>query len=1170
MTENLTPSPETRRPTAGRAGERRIVTVLFCDVAGSTALAENLDPEVWADIMNEAFEYFNEPVYRYGGTVARLMGDGALSFFGAPLAHEDDPERAILAGLAIVEGTRKLREELRREYGMDFNVRVGINTGPVVVGNVGTAQAGEYTAMGDAVNIAARMEQTAEPGVVQIARDTYELVVPLFDVETLGGTDVKGKSEPVSAYRVIRARAAPGRLRDIPGRSAALVGRDGEVEALRQILTKVSQGSGGIVCLIGEAGIGKSRLLDELQAEWRKLGADDASWVVSHGVSYDAARPYGLFMQRVRQVYGIEDNDSPVVVRDKFAKTPEGLPSQVQALVVGAVEALFAVGTDSDGPRLQGEALQHELYEACHSMWRAAASNGPTVLVLDDLHWADPASVELMIDTFPLVEELPLLILCSFRPERQSPAWRLKQAAETDYPHRYTEIQLNALSDEDCDVLFGNLLALSDAPPQIRQMILAKAEGNPLFLEEFTRTLIDMGAVTRDEGGMHWRKETEIETIPIPGNLQTLLISRIDRLEEDARHTLQLGSVIGRSFYHRVLKLVSDSSSALDKHLSTLQRAELIQEASRVPELEYMFRHDLTREAAYTSILFRRRREFHRRVGEAVEDLFSERLHEQAHRLAQHFYEAGDRERALKYSAMAGDASARLYANDEAITHYARAIELAREGDASPRQLIDLYTARGRAQEISGRYDDALSGYAELEALGRERGDAALELAALIPTVTVHSTPNARADTARARVLSERSLALAQQVKDRDSEARILWNLMLIELLSEDDFHKALEYGEQSLTIGRQHNLRERIAFTLHDMARGYSAIGRFAQTREALDESRELWRDLGTVPMLGDSLNFSAVGLYAEGRFDEADERLAESLAVSRSIDNPVLQGVALQTMAVIHLERGDIDSALAALEDGIAIEGATTALLRSTLAAVYGLLGAADLGLEQARVSLEFARDNPWWHKHALASLALAHLNSGDLDQAEATLRPLYEDAGMESKRNLNFIGTISALPSLLRCEIAMARQDYNRVLHYTSDAVEGAAEGRMRIFLPDRLRLRGQALLALGRVGEARAAFAEAHTEAEAQGSKRALGAILTAMSRVEALEGNQDESKRLLNRASDVIDYIVDRCAHSGVTGQFFESLGPLVTLRPLSKRYLPRSGSQTLRHYAPTP
>ena len=360
------------RTSGGMQSERRVVTMLFCDVVGSTAAAGTLDPEEWAEVMNRAFEYLITPVYRYEGTLARLMGDAILAFFGAPIAHEDDPQRAVLAGLDIIQGIHPYNEEVKRRWGLDFQVRVGINTGLVVVGEVGSDMYVEYTAMGDAINLAARMEQTAQPGTVQIAADTYRLVAPLFESEDLGGIEVKGKSERVSAYRVIGPKAVPGRLRGIEGLSAPLIGRDSEISVMRQVLEKLGQGSGGIVCLIGEAGIGKSRLLDELHAEWEKIAGNGAPWIVSHGVSYDTTRPYALFIQRVRQMYGVEDNDSLDLVREKIAKTPPRFPPQVHTLVIRAVEELWAVGTDSDGPQLQGEALQHGLYEACHNMWRAA------------------------------------------------------------------------------------------------------------------------------------------------------------------------------------------------------------------------------------------------------------------------------------------------------------------------------------------------------------------------------------------------------------------------------------------------------------------------------------------------------------------------------------------------------------------------------------------------------------------------------------------------------------------------------------------------------------------------------------------------------------------------------------------------------------------------------
>ncbi len=1105
------------------SGERRVVTMMFCDVTGSTSAAERLDPEEWAEIMNGAFEYLIAPVYRYEGTLARLMGDAILAFFGAPIAHEDDPQRAVLAGLDIVQGIRAYQAEVKSNWNLDFGVRVGINTGLVVVGDVGSDLRVEYTAMGDAINLAARMEQTAQTGTVQVSADTRNLITPLFEFENLGEIEVKGKDEPVLAYRVIGPKAIPGTLRGIEGLHVPLVGRDSEISVLRQVLTKLHQGSGSIVCLIGEAGIGKSRLIEELHAEWEKIAASGSPWMISQGVSYDTTRPYGLFMQSLRQVYGIEDSDPPELIREKVERTPDDFPPQVKMLVVRVVGALLAIDAESDGPQLHGEALQHELYQACQNVLRASASLAPTVLVLDDLHWADPASVELMIETFPLVEELPLLLLCSFRPERQSPAWRVKQTAETDYPHRYTEIALSALSDVDSDVLFGNLFNISGSPPELRPMILQRTEGNPLYLEEFTRTLIDSGVVNRDETGLHWSPEAKVEDISIPESLQALLTSRIDRLTEDARRTLQLSSVIGRSFYHRVLKLISDSSIPLDQQLSALQRAELIREAGRVPELEYIFRHDLTREAAYSSILLRERREFHRRVGEAVEELFNNRLEEQSHLLANHFYQAGDKDRALKYSSMAGDVAARLYANAEAITHYTRAIELVDSATESREQRVQLYIARGRTLELVGEFEQALANYRELQSFAEAQGDRGMELAALIPQATIHSTNNAKFNRETGRDLSNKGLLLARELNDHQAEAKVLWNLMLLEYYEGQDREQAIAYGEQSQAIARRLGLQEQLAYTLNDLARAYFTVGKSDLAWAAQKESADLLRELGNLPMLTDSLITSAGGHYFLGEFGEALSAAEECLGVSRSIGSIWGQAVSLYVLGAIYMESGDIGKSVDVLKEALPLAKqagfAPGVTVRLRLALFCGMLGETEQGLGLARLALEEG-DN---RQFALAALAQFHLCNGDPKEADAAL----QEASKEFESGESDPKAGYAIFQVIEGDTALANKQYDRALALTDRTISSLREMGQRVFLPDMLRCQGESLFGLGRITEAKATLEEALAEAEKQGSRRALWCILPALARLAAHTGATTEAESLRHRAREVIGYIADQ-------------------------------------------
>jgi class 3 adenylate cyclase len=676
-------------------GERRVITALFCDVVNSTGLAENFDPEDWADLMNRAFERLNAPILRYEGTVSRLLGDAVLAFFGAPTSHEDDPQRAALAALDMIASIGVFREEIRKELGIEFNVRIGINTGPVVVGDVGSARAMEYTAMGDAVNIAARMEQTAAPGTVQISQDTYRLIEPYFDCEPLGGVELKGKSEPVQSYRILKTKApSPHSHRGI---GAPLIGRDREFQTLKAGLDGIKQGRGRIVTVIGEAGLGKSRLISELFKEAEKDGLA-GGWDVAHGIPYDANRPFGLFQNFARQMFGIELDDASEVIHHKVDNglRSTGAAEEVVALCSVALERVIAAKVLHDAPNFSAEVVRKDIFDTVYPAWLASVRSGPRVLVIDDLQWADQASIDLLIHLFKLVEEAPVLFICAFRPERQSPAWQVKLRADTDYPHRYDEIRLEPLDAKNTDTLISALLNITDLPPELRDLILRKTDGNPYFIEEIVRSLVDDGVVMPTESGLKWKTGTRIEDIPIPDSLQALLMARIDRLDDQTKATLQAASVIGRAFYYRILETISESAIALDKQLVSLERAELLREAGRVPELEYIFKHDLARDAAYNTILNRKRREFHRQVAEAIEKLFGDRLEEHAHRLAQHYLLAGDNEKAVKYFTMAGEVAEAVHATSDSAMHFSNAINAARSlGNDG---LIASLEARRRAQ----------------------------------------------------------------------------------------------------------------------------------------------------------------------------------------------------------------------------------------------------------------------------------------------------------------------------------------------------------------------------------------------------------------------------------------------------------------------------------------
>ena len=715
---------ETSSASRKLTAERRVVTILFTDVKGSTAMAENLDPEDWAEIMNEAFDYLTKPIIRYGGTVARLMGDAVLAFFGAPTAHEDDPLRAVLAGLDIIEGIQPFRDRLSSEFGLDFNVRVGINTGVAVVGEVGSAQAGEYTAMGDAVNLASRMEQTAAPGTIQITDETYRHVAPWIDADNMGGIEIKGKRDTVPVYRVLGRKDIPTQARGIAGISSPLVGRDPEFSTITSLVSQLFQGQGQILTLIGEAGLGKSRLIDELHDVLEQAYAGQYRWIDTRGISYEMSRPYGLYVQTIRQVCQIDEDDSIEVLQGKVKDTFASLSLEKRTGITNTVEILLTAfqGAENSPAPVKGEALKREIFSSMLDIWAIKASEQPLILVLDDLHWADQASVELTKHLFQLVEQVPILFVCAFRPHRNAAAWHLREDS-AQYSPRSNEILLAPLADNDSNQLVDNILQNSDLPADLRNAILKKSEGNPFFIEEVVRTLIEKGVIQQGEDGFHWQIAENYEEFDIPDNLHALLLARIDRLDHDSRHTLQIASVIGRSFNLSVVAEIGAEIPDLEAQLETLQQIGLIQVSSQSPELEYIFRHELTREAAYQSILKRQRRAYHRQVGEAIEKLYAGHLAEEAYLLAYHFDAARDYQGALKYYEIAGRQSSKLFANQEASQYFKQAIELALRLNVTSIRLAQLYLARGRALELINDLYAALDNYQELEELGRTRPD---------------------------------------------------------------------------------------------------------------------------------------------------------------------------------------------------------------------------------------------------------------------------------------------------------------------------------------------------------------------------------------------------------------------------------------------------------------
>ena len=513
---------EAARAHKAMLGERRIITMLFCDVQGSTAAAEKVDPETWAEIVNGVFEYMIRPIYKYEGTVPRLMGDAILAFFGAPIAHEDDPQRAVLAGLEIQSGIQPYLQEIQQQHGLKIGLRVGVHTGLVVVGEIGSDLRLEYTAIGDAINLAAHMEQTAAVGTIQISEKTSKLVAPFFELAALGEIAVKGKAAPVKTYRVQGVKATPGQLRGLQGLSSPLVGREAQLAFLLERLERLGQGTGSFVAVIGEAGLGKSTLIAEMKNSNPQPGC---AWLRGEAQSYARSFSYYLWRQIIRQSIHALEGDLPAEVGAKLrlACTGCGLAGDD----IPFLEALLSVESEDSLQIIagyEGEALVQTMVEAARRYLGALAEQRPLAIVLDDFHWADEASINLLVNLAGLAGSRALLFVCILRPEKNAPCWQAIEKIQSSAGGAYHAITLEPLPPEKINALLANLLGRFDLPQKVRDTLAAKAEGNPFFIEELIRSLIQTGRLVYEDG--RWREAGEGAKIALPDTLRGVLEAR--------------------------------------------------------------------------------------------------------------------------------------------------------------------------------------------------------------------------------------------------------------------------------------------------------------------------------------------------------------------------------------------------------------------------------------------------------------------------------------------------------------------------------------------------------------------------------------------------------------------------------------------------------------------
>jgi class 3 adenylate cyclase/tetratricopeptide (TPR) repeat protein len=866
------------------SGERRIVTILFSDVKGSTKMTEGLDPEVVLEIMNGAFEFLIAPIYKYEGTLARLMGDAVLAFFGAPIAHEDDPERAIRAALEIVSSAQEYAHKLEAERGISgFNVRVGINTGLVVMGEVGSDLRVEYTAMGDAINLAARMEQNAPVGGVLISHDTYRQVRGVFDVQSQAPLVVKGKTEPVQTYIVQQAKPRAFRMtsRGVEGIETHMIGREAELLALQSAYVDAIEASEThLVTVVGDAGVGKSRLLYEFD-NWIELRPERVYFFKGRGAPALQSVPYGILRNLFADRFDILESDNAATALEKFRVGMGGILPPERADLVGhmvgfdfsASQAVQNLSGSPDFAKLGWAYLTNYVH--------ALAGVQPVTIFLEDLHWADDSSLDLIEHLVTTIPQDRLLLVVLARPTlfERRPQWGEGLAG-------FARLELKLLSKRASQALVEEILQrVVVIPKELSDLIVAGTDGNPFFVEELVKMLLDEGVIERGSDAQEaWHVSLErLKQVHIPPTLTGILQARLDSLPRVEQSVLQRAAVVGRLFWDAaVAELAKEEVSELDVALAAIRSRELVfrhERSAFAGTEEYIFKNALLRDVTYETVLMKLRRGYHAQVAHWLEVHAGERVDEYTSLIAEHYEKAGEAEKAVSYLQRSGKKALATSSFREAVGLFERALALL---PAESHESVDAAIGVGQALVRLGEFSQAQKHLEEGLALARKTGDVGNCAEAL---TSLGWAAQEQGEWARARQQLGESITLARQTGDKARLASALLNLGIVDW-RQGAYVECEARWVESLTLYRELSNRQEQTRVLNALAWVNDLLGRHRESINLTLESLALSREMGN--RHGEATALENLGEIArlQGDYITAKQYYLEGMAILKEID--------------------------------------------------------------------------------------------------------------------------------------------------------------------------------------------------------------------------------------------------------------------------------------------
>jgi class 3 adenylate cyclase/tetratricopeptide (TPR) repeat protein len=890
-------------------GERRHVTIMFVDMKGFTPLTEKLGPEVTFSLMDQVFELLIHKVHEYEGTVNEMRGDGVLAFFGAPIALEDAPQRAIRSALAIHRELTRFNDKLKAEKKIPpVLVRIGINSGPVVVGTVGNDLRVQFTAVGDTINMAARMEQLAEPGTTYVTEDTFKLTEGFFRFEALGAKHVKGKEKPMKVYQVIAPSTRRTRFDVSAERGLSkFIGRERELELLLDSFERAKAGRGQAVSIMGEAGVGKSRLLYEFR---KAVANEDILFLEGKCLSYSRGVAYYPITDILKANFGIEDQDTVSRITEKIKTGLTLVGADEGATLPYFLELLSVKDSGIDKIPISPEARKERILEALKTIVVRGAEWRPLILAIEDLHWMDQSSEDVAKDLLSVVPGTRLVLLFTYRPTF-APTWRTRSY--------HSQVTLNRFSKQQSGTMISYLMGAERPEERLEEVILQRAEGIPFFIEEFVRSLKDLKTMREED---HKGQGTcNGKDLTVPSTINDVIMARVDSLPEGARQLVQTGAVIEREFTHSLIQRLSGlPDQELLSLLSVLTKSELLYEHGMYPHSTYVFNHALTRDVVYDSILPEKKKKLHNQIAAAMEELYSDNLSDYYGILAEHYLASENHEKAAEALRLAGKRAARKGSLNEAIAHAERRIttlERLPQTDRVEESLIDARMILALYHMQINRHVAAYHAVKPVVDLAAKRTNPKRLAMIYCVTGTYHALVREDFEQGFKDLKSAIEISEAAQAFVTYAQANFWWGLSLY--LVTCDFENALDHFQKTmqLTIAANNlwgmsSIKSNIG-TLH-FYKGAPSLG-----LEMSTDAVRLAEESGDIFSKCRAYVSHGLCLYARGLLKEATDNLSRGAEFSNRVDYFFWDAAARHCLAEISHVRGEFQKAVCQYEEAI-----------------------------------------------------------------------------------------------------------------------------------------------------------------------------------------------------------------------------------------------------------